>query len=134
MPKSLRVTTTHPHRLQVRPQVALALVLVGGTVFAAGADRFASIRDLGEVVLCAGLLLGVGHFVVTEVIAEVQRVNRPADDAFTEGYEAGYDRGWRDRNDEVRPNLVVLPSRSASSESADSCGPATQVPADRALS
>lgn len=123
---------TTPKSVPTQLRCAIGLSLCGAVVFAAGADRFASIRQLGEIVLGAGLLLGIAQWIITEVTREVRTVNRPADDAFSEGWEAGYDKGWRDRDGESRPKLVILPTASASDESADSCSPTPHVTAERA--
>lgn len=114
---------------QAAPKVALGVSMTGATVFAAGADRgHPWILGLGIILLVGAMVLGASAWVVVEV----RRVNRPADDAFTEGYEAGFDRGWRDRDADARPNLVLLPSAVVSTESADSCDQEVQLTAESA--
>lgn len=113
------------------PKIALGLALVGAVVLVSAADRgHPWILCLGSLMIVASMVLAGAHW----TISEVRRVNRPADDAFSEGYEAGFDRGWRERDAEVRPNLVALPSLSASPENADSCGEEVQLTAERASS
>jgi hypothetical protein len=117
----------HPHHHA--PKIALGVALLGAVVFVSAADRgHPWILCLGSLMLVASMVLSGAHW----TISEVRRVNRPADDAFSEGYEAGFDRGWRERDSEVKPNLVALPGLSASPENADSCGEQPQLPAERA--
>lgn len=55
--------------------------------------------------------LGLGVAVTGIVLAATRYVNRPADEAWSDGYEAGYDKGWRDCN--RAPQLTVTPIRRA---------------------
>lgn len=88
--------------------------LLGAGLLAAGIGI--SVATAGDRGIAArfGLLLafaGIAALVGGWIVRAVRRVNRPADVAWTDGYEAGYDKGWLDHNAEARPNLVALPAR-----------------------
>lgn len=109
-------------------RVAAGLGLVGSLFFAVAIGREPVLARIGTLTMLVAAMIYCTH----RLMGEIRHVNRPADDAFTEGYEAGYDRGWRDGNDAPQRNLVLLPSLSASAEIADTCGTESHIPASRA--
>lgn len=83
------------------PIPSFALVAAGTTMI--GASRFAvTLGLIGAVLAVAGIAIA-GWAQLTKVITAH---NRPADHAYGEGYEAGYDKGWRDGR--ARPTLTVI--------------------------
>lgn len=85
------------------------------------------------------VLGGVVAYAAGFVVEEVRRVNRPADEAWQDGYEIGHNRGWLDRDGELRK--VVTPLRVLSQpqlfdtvrvEVAEPCADITHDPADNA--
>lgn len=82
-----------------------SVAVVAGLILAAGSfERDMSLMVVGCVVLIVGAMV-----LCTRHVADTLRaVNRPADEAWTEGYESGYDKGWRDGNNDARPKMTVL--------------------------
>jgi hypothetical protein len=109
-------------------RTTIGLVLCGAIMLAGAIDRDTSFTIVGVLLVLAGMLSHACELIVREV----RTVNRPADDAFTEGYESGYDRGWRDGNAEARPRLVAVLGPDSGRDIADTCDVATQRRAGRA--
>lgn len=79
-------------------------IIVGLLIGAAGFERDPFVTLAGALTMLAGLMT-----LCTKYVADVlQTVNRPADEAWTEGYESGYDKGWRDGHAVGRPTLTVM--------------------------
>lgn len=90
------------------PLPSFVLVAAGTTMIYSG--RFVIGLGLaGAVVAVAGIAIA-GWARLAKVITSH---NRPADHAYTEGYEAGYDKGWRDGR--ARPTLTVIHGERAES-------------------
>lgn len=68
---------------------------------------FDSLRSIGMVIAIGG----VAWLCTARLIRAVRATNRPADDAWHEGYEAGYDKGWRDAHPPAR--LIHMGSHAA---------------------
>jgi hypothetical protein len=109
-------------------RAALWLGFAGLVALGSSIDRDPFLTAIGCLVVAAAMLLQLGAVISDQI----QRTNRPADDAFVEGYEAGYDRGWRDGADGVRQPLTLMPTRTGSDPVADNCDPALQRQARRA--
>jgi hypothetical protein len=103
--------------------------LIGTVLLVAAIDRDNSLTVIGALFVVASMVTYAGGLLVHEI----RSVNRPADDAFSEGYEAGYDRGWRDGSDHARPPLVgLVGGAKAGVKVADSCDTEPQRGAGRA--
>lgn len=100
------------------PRIALGMLMVGAVDFAAAIGRHPVFTAMGLTLCLAAMIL----YAMWRVITEVRTVNRPADEAFTEGWEAGYDKGWRDGNADAKPALTVLPGLLAQPDFAGKCG------------
>lgn len=92
------------------------IYIAGYGLLGAGVVSDATLSWLGHDFRSVGVLAGItGVIVVFYVHARraFDLVNRPADEAFTEGWEAGYDKGWREGRQ--RPKLVAIrPTRESS--------------------
>jgi hypothetical protein len=110
-------------------RAALWLGFAGLVALGSAIDRDPFLTAVGCLLVAAAMLLQLGAV----LSGQIERTNRPADDAFVEGYEAGYDRGWRDGNDGARQPLALIPTRVGSADCvADNCDPLTQRQARRA--
>lgn len=110
-------------------RASLAVLLVGMVTLVSAIDRDRSLTVIGALLIVASMVM----FAAGVLLAEIRSVNRPADDAFTEGYEAGYDRGWRDGNAEARPPVVrLVGGAEIGTEVASSCDTGPQRDAGRA--
>jgi hypothetical protein len=90
--------------MNVRICPALGASVVGLFLIAGAAERDWTVTALGVAVL----LVGSMALCTRAVCDKLDKVNRPADEAWTEGYESGYDKGWRDGNNAARPTLRVM--------------------------
>jgi hypothetical protein len=88
-------------------RAALWLGFVGLVTLGSSIDRDQFLTAIGGLFVAAAMLLQLGAV----LSAQIERTNRPADDAFVEGYESGYDRGWRDGADSVRQTVTLMPPR-----------------------
>lgn len=92
-----------------RPQtppcrLAAGLGLVGVGCYMAAFGRDGDLVALAVLlVLAAGIVWGTNS-----VIAEIRKVNRPADQAWHDGYEIGHDKGWQAGYAAANPNVVKL--------------------------
>jgi hypothetical protein len=97
--------------MNIRICPALGASVVGLFLIAGAAERDWTVLALGVVTLIMGAM---AHFTRT-ICEKLDQVNRPADEAWTEGYEAGYDKGWRDGNSAARPTLRMMKDGAAAS-------------------
>lgn len=70
------------------------------------------VSRIGLFVALAGVCVLIG----AQLVRAIQRVNRPADAAFTEGYEMGYAAGYREGRRTDRPTVVTMPSAHAAGD------------------
>lgn len=62
------------------------------------------------VILLSGMVM-----CTHQAILEVKRCNRPADVAWTEGHEAGYDKGWQEGHRATSLTVVDMSARKQAS-------------------
>lgn len=78
--------------------------VVGLTLLAVGFDRFDPLERLGGLLVMLGALL----YFAAELARIIKCTNRPADVAWQEGYDLGYERAMREVADEHRSRVVSL--------------------------
>lgn len=106
--------TETPHMLGSTPVLAAGSFLVGtGTTIAtAYFRRDPEVSAIGLALMLMGVVVVVGSF----VMRALRRVNRPAEIAFDEGYQMGYDKGYIEGRRIGSPTLVTMPARRAVGE------------------
>jgi hypothetical protein len=85
-------------------RTAVGLSFAGCALFAADVGRVPELAVIGMLLCIVAAMLYCSEL----VIREVRAANRPADQAWLDGFEAGYDRGWRD-HDEGESGATVVP-------------------------
>lgn len=90
----------------VQPAIAISAILfaTGTTLIAASIGRNQDLRSIGAVIALGAMIVLSTHL----IIRCVQQTNRPADQAFLDGYEVGYDKGWCEATTAGHPNVVSI--------------------------
>ena len=85
-------------------RVGVALFALGLICFSCSIDRSSDGRALGVLLTVAGMIV----YATCYVVDAVNKVNRPADDAWDDGYEVGFNKGWLERDGEMRSPLRLV--------------------------
>lgn len=94
-------------RLNLSPVFIGGTAICGGIVALALSNR-SDLEGDGYLLVLVGVVVLVAAMLARCVTARLAKVNRPADAAFQEGYEMGYDRGWLEGHRKARPVVVGL--------------------------
>jgi hypothetical protein len=60
-------------------------------------------QTAGKAVVLGAVLLTYAY-----LCRVIRQVNRPADEAYRDGFDAGHDKGWREGRASMRPRVVRL--------------------------
>lgn len=79
-------------------------------------------EELGPPLRAWALLVGIAGVGLTcyaKAVIKFDAVNRPADQAYQDGYEAGYDHGWREGRASATLSVVHLDAESEAEDAVE---------------
>jgi len=87
---------------------SIGIAMLGWAVMAVSIERDVDVFALGILVV----VIGLGWHCTHQVMVRITQHNRPADDAWRDGYELGYDKGWSEGNaGQSNNNLIMMHER-----------------------
>lgn len=89
-------------------RVGSLLVMLGASVEIAAIDRWADLRVFSAVLVLGGLVM----YFAGRILDAIEHTNRPAEDAWEDGYEIGFNKGWLERDEQARAQHAVTHLRA----------------------